>query len=75
MLFQLVKKDFLIVKKYVLLMVAVCILFPIFLMSRLTEYAGIFPDLLFCSFAVCMDHIRCCRTGGYADDLIWICDQ
>ena len=46
MLFQLVKKDFLIVKKYVLLMVAVCILFPIFLMSRLTEYAGILGYVL-----------------------------
>ena len=46
MLFQLVKKDFLIVKKYVLLMVAVCILFPIFLMSRSTEYAGILGYVL-----------------------------
>ena len=41
MLVHLVKKDFLIVKKYVLLMLAVCILFPIILMRRLSEYAGI----------------------------------
>ena len=33
MLFQLVKKDFLIVKKYVLIMFAVCILFPVFLLE------------------------------------------
>ena len=34
MLFQLVKKDFLIVKKYVLIMFAVCIFFPLFLIWR-----------------------------------------
>ena len=41
MLLQLVKKEFLIVKKYVLLMAAVCILFPIFLLWRMPEFAGI----------------------------------
>lgn len=34
MLLQLVKKDFLIVKKYVLLMIAVCVVFPLFLIWR-----------------------------------------
>ena len=34
MLIQLVKKDFLIVKKYVLIMFAVCVIFPLFLIWR-----------------------------------------
>ena len=40
MLIQLVKKDFLIVKKYVLIMFAVCVIFPLFLIWRSPEYAG-----------------------------------
>lgn len=52
MLLQLVKKDFLIVKKYVLLMVAVCILFPVFLLWRMPEFAGIFGFVLVTVFSI-----------------------
>lgn len=54
MLFQLVKKDFLIVKKYVLIMFAVCIIFPLFLMWRSPEYAGILGFVLITIFSVFM---------------------
>lgn len=54
MLLQLVKKDFLIVKKYVLLMAAVCILFPIFLLWRMPEFAGIFGFVLVTVFSILM---------------------
>lgn len=40
MLFHLVKKDFLIVKKYVLLMLIVCILIPPFMLWRVPDFAG-----------------------------------
>ena len=40
MLLSLVKKDFILVKKYVLFMAAVCFLLPVFLLSRLPEFAG-----------------------------------
>ena len=52
MLLQLVKKDFLIVKKYVLLMAAVCILFPVFLLWRMPEFAGIFGFVLVTVFSI-----------------------
>lgn len=52
MLLQLVKKDFLIVKKYVLLMVAVCILFPVFLLWRMPEFAGLFGFVLVTVFSI-----------------------
>ena len=54
MLFQLVKKDFLIVKKYVLIMFAVCILFPVFLLWRSPEYAGILGFVLITIFSIFM---------------------
>ena len=54
MLLQLVKKDFLIVKKYVLLMAAVCILFPIFLLWRMPEFAGILGFVLVTVFSILM---------------------
>ena len=54
MLFQLVKKDFLIVKKYVLIMFAVCILFPVFLLWRSPEYAGILGFVLITIFSFFM---------------------
>ena len=54
MLLQLVKKEFLIVKKYVLLMAAVCILFPIFLLWRMPEFAGIFGFVLVTVFSILM---------------------
>lgn len=40
MLLQLVKKDFLIVKKYVLLMFLVCLVIPPFMLWRVPQYAG-----------------------------------
>lgn len=52
MLFQLVKKDFLIVKKYVLIMFAVCIMFPLFLIWRSPEYAGILGFVLITIFSI-----------------------
>ena len=54
MLLQLVKKEFLIVKKYVLLMAAVCILFPIFLLWRMPEFAGILGFVLVTVFSILM---------------------
>lgn len=52
MLLQLVKKDFLIVKKYVLLMAAVCILFPVFLLWRIPEFAGLLGFVLVTVFSI-----------------------
>lgn len=54
MLLQLVKKEFLIVKKYVLLMAAVCILFPIFLLWCMPEFAGIFGFGIVTVFSILM---------------------
>lgn len=54
MLLQLVKKEFLIVKKYVLLMAAVCILFPIFLLWRMPEFAGLLGFVLVTVFSILM---------------------
>ena len=54
MLLQLVKKDFLIVKKYVLIMFAVCIIFPLFLIWRSPEYAGILSYVLITIISIFM---------------------
>lgn len=54
MLFHLVKKDFLIVKKYVLLMLVVSILIPPFMIWRVPEFAGTLGFVLAEIFAVCM---------------------
>ena len=54
MLLQLVKKDFLIVNKYVLLMIAVCVVFPLFLIWRSPEYAGILGFVLITIFSIFM---------------------
>lgn len=54
MLLQLVKKDFLIIKKYVLLMAAVCILFPVFLLWRIPEFAGLLGFVLVTVFSILM---------------------
>ena len=40
MLLSLVKKDFILVKKYALFMAAFCFLLPVFFLSRLPEFAG-----------------------------------
>ena len=40
MLLSLVKKDFILVKKYALFMAAICFLLPVFFLSRLPEFAG-----------------------------------
>ncbi len=54
MLFQLVKKDFLLVKKYVLIMIGLCIILPPFLISSIPEYAGIMGFVLIAIYSVFM---------------------
>lgn len=54
MLLHLVKKDFLIVKKYVLLMLVVSILIPPLMLWRVPQYAGTLGFVLAEIFAVCM---------------------
>ncbi|SHO52436.1 ABC-2 transporter permease [Anaerocolumna xylanovorans] len=54
MLFQLVRKDFLLVKKYVLIMITIYIIFPLFLVWRLPEYAGILGFVLITIYSVFM---------------------
>lgn len=54
MLFHLIKKDFMIVKKYVLLMMVVAILIPPFMLWRIPEYAGFVSLLLSEIFAIFM---------------------
>lgn len=54
MLFQLVKKDFLLIKKYVLIMLTFSILLPIFLLWRLPEYANIMGFVLITIYSVFM---------------------
>ncbi|SMG36500.1 ABC-2 transporter permease [Paenibacillus aquistagni] len=54
MLFHLIKKDFMIVKKYVLLMLAVAILIPPFMLWRAPEFAGPMSFLLSVIFTVFM---------------------
>lgn len=54
MLFQLVKKDFLLVRKYVLIMLIFCIFVPQFLILRLPEYAGIMGFVLITIYSVFM---------------------
>jgi len=41
MLMQLVKKDYLIIRKSVLVMVVTCIVLPLLLINQVPEYAGI----------------------------------
>lgn len=54
MLIHLVKKDFLIVKKYVLIMLAVCILIPLFIAWKAPEQAGVSGFVLSAVFGVFM---------------------
>ncbi len=54
MLYQLVKKDFLLVKKYVLIMIGLCIILPPFLISSIPEYAGIMGFVLISIYSVFM---------------------
>lgn len=54
MLFQLVKKDFLLVKKYVLIMITMCILLPPYLILRLPEYAGMMGFIFITIYSVFM---------------------
>lgn len=70
MLIQLVKKDFLIVKKYVLIMFAVCVIFPLFLIWRSPEYAGIVGFVLITIFSI----FRECETfsvNNVLEGLLW----
>ena len=54
MLIHLVRKDFLIVKKYVLLMLAVCVFIPPFMMWRIDDatYVGSMSFILAAIFSV-----------------------
>lgn len=55
MLIHLVRKDFLIVKKYVLLMLAVCVIIPPFMMWRTdAAYVGAMSFVLSAIFSVFM---------------------
>lgn len=54
MLIHLVKRDFLIVKKYVLLMFVVCVIIPPFMVWRVPEYAGPMSFVLSAIFAIFM---------------------
>lgn len=54
MLFPLLKKDFLIVKKYVLIMVVVAALIPPFMRWRTPEFSGAFGFILSVIFSVFM---------------------
>lgn len=46
MLWYLLKKDILIIKKYVLIMLAAAVLIPPFMLWRVPEYAGILGFML-----------------------------
>lgn len=48
MLFYLVKKDFLIVKKHLPAIYALCFILPVFFMYQMADYAGVI-DLVFCN--------------------------
>lgn len=54
MLFHLLKKDFLIVKKYVLIMMAAAIVIPVFMLWRAPEYKGTLGFAISVIFAVFM---------------------
>lgn len=54
MLFHLIKKDVLIVKKYVLIMLAAAILIPPFMLWRAPEYTGVLGFMLSVIFCVFM---------------------
>lgn len=54
MLFHLLKKDFLIVKKYVFIMIIAAILIPPFMLWRAPEYTGILGFMLSVIFSVFM---------------------
>lgn len=54
LLFLLIKKDFILIKKYVLIMIGVCLFFPLFILWRLPEYAGIMSLVLTTIFSVFM---------------------
>ena len=54
MIFNLIKKDILIVKKYVLIMFAAAVLIPPFMLWCAPEYTGIFDFILSTIFCVLM---------------------
>ena len=53
-LFHLIKKDVLIVKKYVLLMLVFAVLIPLFMLWRIPQYAGVLGFMLSVNFCVLM---------------------
>lgn len=54
MLFQLIKKDVLIIKKYVLIMLAAAVLIPPFMLWRAPQYTGVLGFMLSVIFCVFM---------------------
>ena len=54
MLFHLIKKDVLIVKKYVLIMLAAAVLIPPFMLWRAPQYTGVLGFMLSVIFCVFM---------------------
>lgn len=54
MLIQLVKKDFLLAKRYVLIMITMCIIVPPLLILRIPEYAGSMGLVLITIYSVFM---------------------
>lgn len=54
MLISLIKKEFLIVKKYVLFMLLVSVFIPLFMLWRVPEYAGAMGYVLMVIFAIFM---------------------
>ena len=64
MLFQLIKKEVLLAKSYVLLMLAVCVAFPPFLLWRSPEQAGILGFVLsaFISVLMCLQYVSLKET-------------
>lgn len=53
-IYHLVLKDFMLVKKYLLFVLAICIGFPIFLLGRIPDFAGILGFVLTTVYSVFM---------------------
>ena len=68
MLFNLIKKDILIVKKYVLIMLVAAVLIPPFMLWRAPEYTGVLGFMLSVIFCVFMllqyVSLTCWETNG-----------
>ncbi len=84
MLLHLVKKDFLIVKKYVLIMLVAAIAIPPVMLWRAPEYGGVMGFILSVIFAVFMlfrsksisvrKHLPCCAPPHFPGGF-WFCQS